>query len=81
MPFRLGKEKVAVSGYKGRGESREAFAKRFWLVLPSLALLVVLPFLLRAKMKFYESLGASLAAMLVCYGVMLVVLNRPGVRL
>jgi hypothetical protein len=53
----------------------------FWLVLPSLALLVVLPFLLRAKWNFYASLGASLAAMLACYGVMLAILNKFGIKL
>jgi uncharacterized membrane protein (GlpM family) len=53
----------------------------FWLVLPSLALLVVLPFLLRAKMNFYGSLGAAFAAMLACYAVMLVVLNKWGIKL
>jgi hypothetical protein len=53
----------------------------FWLVLPSLSLLVVLPLLLRAKMNFYASLGASIAAMLACYAVMLVVLNKLGIKL
>jgi hypothetical protein len=53
----------------------------FWLVLPSLALFVVLPFLLRAKWNFYASLGTSIAVMLGCYGVMLGVLNKFGIKL
>lgn len=51
----------------------------FWLVLPSLALFVALPPLL--KMNFHASLGLATALMLTCYGVMLVVLKKSGVNL
>ncbi len=53
----------------------------FWLVLPSLVLFLVLPWLLRAKWNFYASLGASVAVMLAAYGVMLAVLNKFGIKL
>jgi len=53
----------------------------FWLVLPSLVLFLLLPWLLRAKWNFYASLGASIAAMLVCYGLMIAALNKFGIKL
>lgn len=53
----------------------------FWLVLPSLVLFLVLPWLLRARWSFSASLGTSLAAMVVCYGIMLAILNKLGVKL
>jgi hypothetical protein len=53
----------------------------FWLVLPSLALLIVLPFLLRAKWNFYGSLSTATAVMLACYAIMLAVLNKVGIEL
>lgn len=53
----------------------------FWLVLPSLALFVVLPVLLKKGLGFYPALAASTAAMLGCYAVMLVVLKRFGIEL
>ncbi len=53
----------------------------FWLVLPSLALFIVLPLLLRAKWNFYASLGASIAVMLACYGALVAVLHKFGIKL
>lgn len=53
----------------------------FWLVLPSLALFLVLPVLLKRGVAFYPSLGISLAVMLACYGGMVVVLPKLGIKL
>ncbi len=49
-----------------------------WLVLPSLALFVVLPALLRAGVGFWVSLGTGIAATLVAYGLTLWLLRRTG---
>lgn len=53
----------------------------FWLVLPSLALFLVLPMLLRRTESFYLALGISLAVMLVLYAAMVAVLHRFDIRL
>lgn len=53
----------------------------FWLVLPSLVLFLLFPFLLRQGMNFWGSLGLSLAATAACYGLMLLVLRRMGISL
>jgi hypothetical protein len=52
----------------------------FWLVLPSLSLFITLPMLLRAKVNFYFSLGVSALVMLACYGAMLLVLKKFGIK-
>ena len=53
----------------------------FWLVLPSLSLFITLPMLLRAKVNFYFSLVTSIVVMLACYGAMLVVLKKFGIKI
>lgn len=52
----------------------------FWLVLPSLALFLLFPFLLRQGMNFWGSLALSLAATAGCYGLLLLVLRRMGIN-
>lgn len=39
----------------------------FWLVLPSLALFLVLPHLLKYGLNFYISLGLSITITVICY--------------
>lgn len=51
----------------------------FWLVLPSLALFLTLPALLRAGVGFYLALTASAALTVLLYGLMITVLRRHGV--
>jgi hypothetical protein len=51
----------------------------FWLVIPSLALLVALPLLIRLGWGFWSSLFAAMAVTIVCYGAAVVVLRRFGV--
>ena len=53
----------------------------FWLVLPSLALFLVLPVLLKRGVNFYPALAASVAAMLASYGAMVFTLGKFGVKL
>ena len=53
----------------------------FWLVLPSLALFIALPILLKQGFNFYLSLSASIAITIACYGVMVAVLNQFGIEL
>lgn len=53
----------------------------FWLVLPSLVLLVALPALLKRGVGFYPALGVSVVLMIFSYGAMLLVLNKFGAKL
>ncbi len=51
----------------------------FWLVLPSLALFIALPLMLRAGWPFGASLLVSSALTVVCYFVMVALLKRVGI--
>ena len=51
----------------------------FWLVIPSLALFVALPLLIRLGWGFWSSLFASMAVTVACYAVTVVALRRFGV--
>ncbi len=53
----------------------------FWLVLPSLVLFLVLPFLLRHGLGFWASLILSVALTAGSYMVLLPFLRRMGVAL
>jgi hypothetical protein len=53
----------------------------FWLVLPSLALFVTLPFLLKHGLNFYLSISISIGITVGCYFLMVAVLNYYGIRL
>ena len=53
----------------------------FWLVIPSLALFVTLPVLLKKEINFYISMGASIAITVICYYLMIIVLGRFGIKL
>jgi len=52
----------------------------FWLVLPSLALFIALPLLLRQDMHFYVALSVALAITVACYGLMVLALNYFGIK-
>ena len=66
----------------GNGESVAALSLSiFWLVLPSLLLFLVLPWLIRSGLSFWPSLGAACAATVAAYFVMIWVLQRFDVRL
>ncbi len=53
----------------------------FWLVLPSLALFVILPAMLRAGWSFWASLGIASAVTVLLYVAELWLLPRFGVDL
>ena len=53
----------------------------FWLVLPSLALFIALPLLLKQGISFYLSMGISIAITIACYWLMVQVLNQFGIEL
>jgi len=53
----------------------------FWLVIPSLALFVSLPLLLKQGVNFYLSLGISIIITIICYFLMIAVLNYYGIKL
>ena len=53
----------------------------FWLVLPSLALFVTLPLLLKSGFNFYLGISISIVVTAACYFLMVSVLNHFGVKL
>lgn len=53
----------------------------FWLVLPSLALFVSLPLLLRSGISFYPAMAIAIAITGLCYLLMVTSLNHYGVKL
>jgi hypothetical protein len=53
----------------------------FWLVLPSLALFLALPVLLKQGLNFYLSISIAIVLTTICYVLMIAVLNRYGVKL
>jgi hypothetical protein len=53
----------------------------FWLVLPSLALFIALPLLIRAGWGFASSLLAASALTVACYFLMLAILKRLGIAI
>ena len=53
----------------------------FWLVIPSLALFISLPFFLRQEFSFVVSLILSMAATIICYWITLVLLGYFGIKL
>ncbi len=53
----------------------------FWLVLPSLALFIVLPLMLKAGVNFYLSMGLSIGVTALCYWLLVTTLSHFGVKL
>jgi len=53
----------------------------FWLVLPSLVLFLLFPFLIQAGWHFWPSLTVSCLAMMCAYGAMVWLLPRFGVTM
>lgn len=53
---------------KDTGKIIELSYSVFWLVLPSLAFFLILPFLLRQGLAFPMAMAASIAAMAALYG-------------
>lgn len=53
----------------------------FWLVIPSLALFITLPLLLKYGINFYLGMGLSILTTILCYFLMINILEYFGVRL
>ncbi len=53
----------------------------FWLVIPSLALFISLPILLKKEVDFYLSMGISIAITVSCYYLMIIFLVKMGIKL
>ncbi len=53
----------------------------FWLVIPSLALFLSLPVLLKQGVNFYLSLSISIMLTIGCYWLMISVLNHYKINL
>lgn len=53
----------------------------FWLVLPSLALFISLPMLLKAGVNFYLSMAIGVAATVFCYWLTITILPQLGIKL
>lgn len=53
----------------------------FWLVIPSLALFITLPLLLKYGLNFYLSMGLSIVTTIVSYFLMIGVLQHFGIRI
>lgn len=53
----------------------------FWLVLPTLPMFLVLPWLLERGWAFYAALGGSIGVLLVCYVVAVPILARFGITI
>jgi len=59
----------------------ELSSQIFWLVLPSLILFLLFPFLLKYGLSFWVSLGLSVVVTASCYIALLPLLRRMGVGL
>ena len=53
----------------------------FWLVLPSLALFISLPLLLKQGFNFYLSMTLSILVTVICYWLMVTILDQAGIKL
>jgi len=53
----------------------------FWLVIPSLALFLSLPLLLKAGVGFYASLTLSIGITIIAYFIMITLLKQIGITL
>jgi len=52
----------------------------FWMVIPSLALFLVFPYLLKLKLNFYISLTSSCCITAFFYFLMMICLKKFGVK-
>ena len=66
---------------KDIGKISELSIGIFWLVIPSLALFVSLPLLLKQGINFYISLIISIAFTVACYYLMIIGLKQFGIKL
>jgi hypothetical protein len=53
----------------------------FWLVLPSLILFLSFPLLIKLQWNFYAALAGAIVLTIIAYFLMIMVLNKLGVKL
>lgn len=53
----------------------------FWLVIPSLALFISLPLLLKNGIGFYQSMIVSIFVTIICYFIMIYLIGKLGVNI
>lgn len=53
----------------------------FWMVIPSLLLFILLPYLLKKQVSFWWALGISTSIMVLFYLIMIFVLKKFGIKL
>ena len=53
----------------------------FWLVIPSLSMFLILPYLLKLKLDFYLALLISVVVMVLCYYAMIFILAKFGMKI
>jgi len=53
----------------------------FWLVLPSLVLFITLPIFLKYRLHFYAALIGAIILTVIAYYLMLMVLEKFGIKL
>jgi hypothetical protein len=53
----------------------------FWLVIPSLSMFLILPYLLKLKVDFYLALLVSITVMILCYYAMIFILAKFGIKI
>jgi hypothetical protein len=53
----------------------------FWLIIPSLTLFIALPLLLKKGVEFYTSMGISITLTVIAYYLMVLLLQKFGIKL
>ena len=53
----------------------------FWLVIPSLILFILLPYLLKRQVNFWWALSISTSVMVIFYLLMMFVLKKFGIKI
>lgn len=66
---------------KNTSKVSELSTSIFWLVLPSLAMFISLPFLLRHGVNFYFAILVSIGLTALCYFTMIMTLSHFGIKL
>lgn len=63
------------------GKVIELSTSIFWLVIPSLTLFVSLPLLIKKGFGFYPSMAISIVSTIIAYYLMILILEKFGIRL
>ncbi|MBN4080951.1 DUF3147 family protein [Caldithrix abyssi] len=66
---------------KDVGKISDLSTSIFWLVIPSLALFIILPVMLKKGIGFYSSLVLAASVTVFCYYLMILILGKFGIKL